>query len=299
VKVRLASIDLASKVLSSREAELLIPFYREADVEQRIQHIGAALNELGQLAGAVREAIARLQASVPLTGIPDASLRLLQQKLDTASREIQFLSLDTAEVDLLDRFIRRINQRLATLAARNGYAYVDGYGEFRSYAVADSAGRTGRPLLDRQNQEVCRLQATWPLPGQAPDGKGCGIFSLDGFHPNQLGHAVFANTLIDALNRYYGLQIPLTDVRAAWQADGLNQSPVDLSRYLRRALVQCTLLPLDCDVNALNALDGEAWMGTAVSALFKGAIGWRGVMRLDPNWRANKAYRQPAALPAN
>jgi len=35
-----------------------------------------------------------------------------------------------------------------------------------------------------------------------------GIFGLDGIHPNRFGHAMIAKAVIDALNYYYGLELP-------------------------------------------------------------------------------------------
>ena len=35
-----------------------------------------------------------------------------------------------------------------------------------------------------------------------------GLFSLDGVHPNDLGYALMANTMIDAINSRFGCFVP-------------------------------------------------------------------------------------------
>ena len=69
-----------------------------------------------------------------------------------------------------------------------------------------------------------------------PIGKIPGIFGLDGIHPNQLGHTALANQIIKQINDERHYHIPFMDEYAAWDADRLNQRPVDLKR-----MVQVTL----------------------------------------------------------
>ena len=35
-----------------------------------------------------------------------------------------------------------------------------------------------------------------------------GLFSLDGIHPTDLGHAIIANVMIEAVNRKFGSNVP-------------------------------------------------------------------------------------------
>ena len=48
-----------------------------------------------------------------------------------------------------------------------------------------------------------------------------GIFTLDGFHPTNTGHAIVANKFIRTINRYYKADIPLVDVDAIKTNDPL------------------------------------------------------------------------------
>jgi lysophospholipase L1-like esterase len=48
-----------------------------------------------------------------------------------------------------------------------------------------------------------------------------GIFSLDGVHPSRSGHALIANTFIDAINARFGESIPQVDVRRVASNDPL------------------------------------------------------------------------------
>jgi hypothetical protein len=51
-----------------------------------------------------------------------------------------------------------------------------------------------------------------------------GIFSLDGIHPSRTGHALIANTFIDAINARFGESIPQVDVRRIASRDPLVQN---------------------------------------------------------------------------
>lgn len=48
-----------------------------------------------------------------------------------------------------------------------------------------------------------------------------GLFSLDGIHPTNTGHAILANAFIERINAFYGLSIPPVDVAAILANDPL------------------------------------------------------------------------------
>jgi hypothetical protein len=142
----------------------------------------------------------------------------------------------------LDHLHRRLvalvdeaNRHLAHLAALNGYVFVSSTDAF------DALANVGLPLIDpATGNEMCRVRPVFatktldrdPFPG---NDAGCGMFGLDGVHPNQLGHAVMANMMIGAIDAFYGVDIPplsnaeLFDI---WLADSLNQDPVDMRAFL-------------------------------------------------------------------
>ena len=52
-----------------------------------------------------------------------------------------------------------------------------------------------------------------------------GIFSLDGLHPSQTGHAIIANYFIETLNGTFHLNLPLVSVEAIAAEDPLYPHP--------------------------------------------------------------------------
>ena len=50
-----------------------------------------------------------------------------------------------------------------------------------------------------------------------------GLFSLDGIHPNNTGHALFANKFIETMNSQMGTGIPLVSVEKVAKDDPLIQ----------------------------------------------------------------------------
>ena len=62
----------------------------------------------------------------------------------------------------------------------------------------------------------------WVGPGRVitTDMLG-GVFTLDGIHPTNTGHAVISNAFITALNWRYGAGIPWVSVRDAYESDPL------------------------------------------------------------------------------
>jgi hypothetical protein len=143
--------------------------------------------------------------------------------------------LDRFELPRLVALVDEANRHLAHLAALNGYVFVSSTDAF------DALANVGLPLIDpATGNEMCRVRPVFatktldrdPFPG---DDAGCGMFGLDGVHPNQLGHAVMANMMIGAIDAFYGVDIPplsnaeLFDI---WLADSLNQDPVDMRAFL-------------------------------------------------------------------
>lgn len=57
-----------------------------------------------------------------------------------------------------------------------------------------------------------------------------GLFSLDGVHPNDLGYALMANTMIDAINAKFGCFVPPVNVLAYASTNASAVSPV-MDRY--------------------------------------------------------------------
>jgi hypothetical protein len=61
------------------------------------------------------------------------------------------------------------------------------------------------------------------------------MFGLDAEHPGKLGHGIMANEIVKVLNEFYGVDIPTlgaADFFSLWQADTLNQDPVDIRAFL-------------------------------------------------------------------
>jgi hypothetical protein len=53
-----------------------------------------------------------------------------------------------------------------------------------------------------------------------------GLFSLDGVHPNDLGYAVMANTMIDAINLKFGCFVPPVNALAYATTNASALAPV-------------------------------------------------------------------------
>ena len=95
--------------------------------------------------------------------------------------------LDPAEILLIEQRVNQFNQIIAEEAAAVGMPVAD------VKALYDS------------------ISASPPLYAgvQLSDRFLGGIFSLDGVHPSNIGHALVANTFIETANVAYGLGIPL------------------------------------------------------------------------------------------
>jgi hypothetical protein len=141
--------------------------------------------------------------------------------------------LDCDERRQLDDFVTAVNERLRELAALNRYAYVDAVPTFNRFQTQ------GVPIRDEDGHEICRARPTWPTRTMnvGPEGldhsenfgndAGCGLISIDGAHPSQLGQTIMADEQIAAIDSFYGLSIPRFDdaeLLATWEFDDLAQT---------------------------------------------------------------------------
>ena len=113
--------------------------------------------------------------------------------------------------------IATMNGFIMAFAAQAGFPVVD------TNAVLSDIDANGLPLSNGQ-------VLTTDLLG--------GIFSLDGVHPTATGQGVIANSFIQRINQFWGLQIPEVDLNAIAATDPLvfpAMAPETRFRYLRKA----------------------------------------------------------------
>ncbi|MGQ0711294.1 MAG: hypothetical protein ACT4NV_16290 [Rhodoferax sp.] len=132
--------------------------------------------------------------------------------------------LDASEVAAIGQFLGTMNADIKAQGAAMGFAVAD------LKVVFDDIRENGRPITGPNGTAPGLARAHWPLPNQP------GLFGLDGVHPNMLGHAVFANELIQSINTRYGFAIPKVSEYSAWSYDSLNRDPVDLKNFLTNNL---------------------------------------------------------------
>ena len=184
--------------------------------------------------------------------------------------------LDGFELARLVALVDEANRHLARLAALNGYVFVSSTDTFNALA------NVGLPLVEpATGKELCRVRPVVatktldrdPFPG---NDAGCGMFGLDGVHPNQLGHAIMANAMIGAIDTFYGVDIPpLTSAELfdRWQADSLNQDPVDIRAFLTGAPpTSCLSAVLDLSATLSTAPACVLTMGALCPATLVTAI---------------------------
>lgn len=143
--------------------------------------------------------------------------------------------LDASEMARLTAMIDEANAHLARLASLNGYAFVN------STEVFDRLHNVGVPIVDPSTgTQICRVGPHVPTltlerdPFPGADA-GCGMVGLDAIHPGRLGHSIMANEIIRGINAHYDVDIPVIGgaaLFALWQADSLNQDPVDIRAFL-------------------------------------------------------------------
>ncbi len=103
--------------------------------------------------------------------------------------------LDAQEVAAVQQRTQQFNQIITTSAAQAGFAVADVPAAFKALASHPPVV-AGVPLTKRYLG---------------------GLFSLDGVHPSNIGHAFVANTFIRAANQSFGMQIPLISGPVLWQ----------------------------------------------------------------------------------
>ncbi|MDT8992505.1 hypothetical protein RQP54_16665 [Curvibacter sp. APW13] len=133
--------------------------------------------------------------------------------------------LDANEVATVSQFLGTMNADIKAQGAAMGFAVAD------LKVVFDDIRENGRPITGPNGTAPALARANWPLPNQP------GLFGLDGVHPNMLGHAVFSNELIKAINAKYGFAIPKVSEYSAWANDSLNRNPVDMKDFLTNSLL--------------------------------------------------------------
>lgn len=94
--------------------------------------------------------------------------------------------LDSAEVAFLDQMIAAYNVVIAQKAAQYGLAFVDANSYFNSV----------------------RAGIKWNGVDFNSEFVSGGFFSLDGYHPNQIGYSLIANEFIKAINLKFNATIP-------------------------------------------------------------------------------------------
>src|SRR5262249_26719647 len=129
-------------------------------------------------------------------GLPEGSLTtlpaMLLVKLGLANGSIfsnPNYVLDPAEQQAISAHINSLNDVIRSAVTAHGMALAD------THAVFD--------FLSREPLNFFGVRLTTRFLG--------GIFSLDGVHPSNIGHALAAFFFIEALNQHYGAGIPQID----------------------------------------------------------------------------------------
>lgn len=126
-------------------------------------------------------------------GLPDGSLTtvitataLRTGLLDAGILENPNFVLDPAEVAIIQQRIDDFNAIIATEAEAVGAVVLDAASIFNS--------------IDENGIELFGVELTTEFLG--------GLFSLDGIHPSNIGHAIIANQIIQLSNASFGTTIP-------------------------------------------------------------------------------------------
>lgn len=136
-----------------------------------------------------------LSAQVILLGVPADALILITDVLKTSFHPDDYLTPN--EVTQIRSTIQQFNAEIAKLCEKYGVPLVDAYALSRRWE--DNGVR-----VDGQ-----ALTAEW---------RG-GLFSLDGIHPSNTGHALLANEFIKVINQSYETSIPFVDVSSVFRQD--------------------------------------------------------------------------------
>ena len=279
VTFRIARIEFPANSaprLRVTNVSVKMPYWRLPSTEKRVQDSAALIQSLAQFVAALASPFEQLQDNISLAAVPANILNGVAAQLNATATEIQASSLDQNEVNRLDTFVRAMNAKLLELSNRNRFAYLDAYTMFQNL-------RNNGLLVRRPDgTPICTVRAEFPLSTQAVGGRGCGVFSMDGFHPNQFGHGILTRHLIETLNAYYDLRIPLPDLGPVYQSDTLNQTPIDIIPYLRNASIGCSLPPFSptgmsqwlsqggflCQLNVSQPPTYASFVATFITALW-------------------------------
>ena len=101
--------------------------------------------------------------------------------------------VSVAELEVIAQRVIAYNQIIATVAAEDGLVVVD---------------------LNRLLREIAAEGVKIGGLEYTKEFVSGGVFSLDGVHPADIGHAILANEVIRTFNEAYGAKIPLVDLRA-------------------------------------------------------------------------------------
>jgi hypothetical protein len=124
-------------------------------------------------------------------------------------------TLTFGEVAFLNETITEYNDFIQSEVGSRGWAYVDIYSAFLDLPAGsdDEPVNTYFPwLID-------------PLSGEGTHNVNS-VFSLDGVHPSEKGHAVLANEFLTAFNDHYGTAYGMVDVDAIANISGFELAPV-------------------------------------------------------------------------
>jgi len=114
---------------------------------------------------------------------------------------------DVGEVAVIDAALNGFNATIAQQAALHDVALVDIRSEFEDIA------ENGIMIGDWE------VNADWFVSNLGE--KKASLYSSDGAHPSDIGHALIANAFIDAINDHYGTDLePLSDARLREILDG-------------------------------------------------------------------------------
>lgn len=123
------------------------------------------------------------------------------------------LTLTQAEVALLQDTVAGYNAHLANAVDEPG----------RGWALVDVNTLLSDLSPDPTAQPLNRAFPLVPVPDVGIVQNTSTVFSLDGVHPAEKGHARVANAVIDALNATYGTQYPQVDESAVENTIGFEE----------------------------------------------------------------------------
>jgi lysophospholipase L1-like esterase len=145
-----------------------------------------------------------LTIQVAIGGVPSNALILITDKILSKLNLGPDDYLTPDEVAQIRATVQAFNAEIAALCAKYGVPVVD------IYSMSQRWESQGVYLAGRH------LNAEW---------QG-GLFSLDGIHPSNTGHAIIANEFINVINAGFGTSLPLVDVESVfWQDPNRPTSP--------------------------------------------------------------------------